>query len=190
MTQAMFDNATIQLEEGNTSTEYEPYGLNEWYLRKNIDKVVLNESKNWLERTNAAHVKQFYVSSGSRWPMSYKQFCNYFSKYNGSLYNYGSVGDFAILTNTTEFFGGVSNDITLEDFKSKLAIENLIVYYVLKTPQYIHISETDYPTLRSQLENLYNNVKSYEDKTYITITNNDEENLLLEIEVSALAKIE
>lgn len=47
------------------------------------------------------------------------------------------------------------------------------VYYGLTTPTYIHISETDYPILRSQLENLYNNAKSYNGQTNITQTNED-----------------
>lgn len=47
------------------------------------------------------------------------------------------------------------------------------VYYGLATPTYIHISETDYPILRSQLENLYNNAESYKEQTNITQTNDD-----------------
>jgi len=159
--------------------------LNEWYLKKNIDKVALNGSENWSERTNSAHVKQFYISSGSQRLIGYKQFCNYFSNYNPSLFNWGGIGDFAIFANTGEFFGGVNNDITLEDFKSKLAVENLIVYYVLANPQYIHISETDYPTLKEQLEDIYNNSKSYNGQTYITQTN---DGLPFNISASALMK--
>lgn len=147
--------------------------LNEWYLKKNISIVAFNGSENWRERTNSGGVKQFYASSGSSNLLHYKQFCNYFSNYNQSLFNWGGVGDFAILTNTKVFYGGVSNNITLEDFKNKLANENLIVYYVLATPQYIHISETDYPTLKAQLDNLYNNAKSYDGTTNITQTNDD-----------------
>ena len=192
----------VQVEEGSTATNYEPYynleyckigdyadqifknttdsefydstlELNEWYLKKNIGKIVLNGSENWSERTNSGGVKQFYSSSGSQPIINYKQFCNYFLKYNQSLFNWGKVGDFAILAQTREFYSCVSNDITLEDFKSKLANENLIVYYVLATPQYIHISQTDYPTLKTQLDNLYNNAKSYNGTTTITQTNDD-----------------
>ena len=54
------------------------------------------------------------------------------------------------------------------------------VYYGLTTPTYIHISQADYPVLRSQLENLYNNAKSYKGQTNITQTN---ENLPFNISV-------
>lgn len=47
------------------------------------------------------------------------------------------------------------------------------VYYGLTTPTYIHISQEEYPTLKAQLENLYNNAKSYNGQTNITQTNDD-----------------
>ena len=47
------------------------------------------------------------------------------------------------------------------------------VYYGIATPTYIHITETDYPTLRTQLENLYNNAISYQNETIISQTNED-----------------
>jgi hypothetical protein len=47
------------------------------------------------------------------------------------------------------------------------------VYYGLETPTYIHISQEDYPTLKEQLDNLYNNAESYDEQTNITQTNDD-----------------
>lgn len=47
------------------------------------------------------------------------------------------------------------------------------VYYGLETPTYIHISQEDYPTLKGQLDNLYNNAESYDEQTNITQTNDD-----------------
>lgn len=47
------------------------------------------------------------------------------------------------------------------------------IYYGLTTPTYIHISQEEYPTLKSELDNLYNNAKSYNGQTNITQTNDD-----------------
>lgn len=37
----------FMLNEGTTALPYEPYGSNEWYIKKNIGKVVLDGSENW-----------------------------------------------------------------------------------------------------------------------------------------------
>lgn len=157
---------------------------NEWYLKKNIGKVVLNGSENWasvgtfsgfygyyLILTNAIHVGQ----DASPLFKSDK-----FHYVNGtSQANEG--GAYMVARNFLIFV----TENTVSDLKTWLSNHNTIVYYILETPTYIHISETDYPILRSQLENLYNNAKSYNEQTNITQTN---DGLPFNISASALMK--
>ena len=114
----------IQLEEGDTASEYMAYGITkgEWYLKKNIGKI---------------------------------------DSYNGQT----------ITTPYISTTGGLDTGAT--------------IYYGLTTPTYIQISQTDYPTLKGQLEDIYNNAKSYNGQTNITQTNDD---LPFNISVSALLK--
>ena len=65
--------------------------------------------------------------------------------------------------------------------------EGATVYYGLSTPVYTHITSEDYSTLKTELDNIYNNIESYPDKTYMTQTNDD---LPFDIELSVLTKIE
>ena len=193
MTQAMFDNATIQLEEGSISTEYEPYGLNEWYLKKNINRTIIDSDNARSLITGTADINGHHVIAIAKSKLGWQ------TDWSVNIFKLNSYSEITKIPDVKSgTFGSdfIAYALTIfnDDFVSaSVAMDLLIgtvIYNPLVTPQYIHISETDYSTLRSQLENLYNNAKSYEDKTYITTTNNDEENLLLEIEVSALAKIE
>jgi len=59
------------------------------------------------------------------------------------------------------------------------------IYYGLSTPTYTQISQENYPTLRGQLEDIYNNSKSYNGQTNITQTNDD---LPFNLSVSILEK--
>ena len=167
----------IELCKINTYKDYFHKDSGKWYVHKEINKVVLDGSENWSERTNAINVKQFYVGNTIPAVKNITQYCNYFAKYNQSLYNYGGIGDFAILTNSRQFFGCVNSDLTLENFKTLLASNNLIVYYVLATPTETEITNS---TLIEQLEAI-SNAKSVKDKTYITQTN-DELPFILDVE--------
>ena len=41
------DKNSMQLELGTSASSYEPYGTNQWYLKKNIGKVVLDGTENF-----------------------------------------------------------------------------------------------------------------------------------------------
>lgn len=204
----------IQIEIGSTATEYVPYHEpieyckigdyadqffknttdsefydstlleNEWYLKKNIGKVIFDGSENWQQEGDNG-----FISITNAFGQSSKTYTNYFNSVSTVTNLWGDV-KFGGSNNNLIFYKAISENTDLVGWKSWLSLHNTTVYYQLATPTYIHISQADYPVLRSQLENLYNNVKSYEDKTYITITNDNEENLLLNVDVSALAKIE
>lgn len=180
------DLDTCQLEKGTTSTSYKPYQhqsiplpLNNnflaekgnyvdkyiidestWkqYLYKRWGRIVFDGSENLQERINSNNVKQFFVATSASNITSATQICNYFKKYNQSLWNWGVIGEFAILTNSKQFIAGVSNDLTLDDFKEKIAENNLICYYVLATPKLIEL-----PTTNIKLFNGVNHLSNSED---------------------------
>lgn len=56
---------------------------------------------------------------------------------------------------------------TTSDFKTWLSTHNTIVYYILNTPTTEEITESNYPTLYNQL----NNIKLFEGVNHITMTN-------------------
>jgi hypothetical protein len=60
-------------------------------------------------------------------------------------------------------------EITLDQFKTFISSNNIIAYYVLATPQYILLNDT----LQSQLTEIYNWVKAYQEQTNISQVNND-----------------
>lgn len=200
-----FDNYKfgIQLEEGST-TEYEPYynieyckignyadqifknttdspyydstlELNEWYLKKNIGKIVLNGSESgWTNAGGNAPYK--YTNSNIIMSSSENDtnlLSNYYpcKKWNDT---WSSFDYMVVQTRNGQSIQFRNVDIsTLEEFKVWLSTHNTTIYYPLVTPAYIHITSTDYPTLKAQLDNLYNNAKSYNEQTNITQTNDD-----------------
>ena len=157
----------------NSGTGSFTYGVevNKWYLKKNIGKVVLDGSESWNEKTNSSGTKQFYAPTNLpvNSVLNATQKCNYFNKYVQSLWNYGVVGEFAILTNTRQFVAGVEDTLLLEDFKTSLANNNLEIYYILATPTYTQITGE----LANQLEQIYKGMLSYDGATNISQVNND-----------------
>lgn len=143
---------------------------NEWYLKKNIEKRIFDGSEtNWLKDGNSYKINQSDMLSAN---VGYG-LCNYF-KNSRIDYSY-TAGHVRFGWSNTNIYFYVDTE-TIADvnaWKDWLSTHNTKVYYPLATPQYIHISETDYPILRSQLENLYNNAKSYDGQTNITQTNDD-----------------
>lgn len=193
----------IQLEEGNVATTYEPYYNleyckigdyadqifkntidsefydstlieNEWYLKKNIGKVTYNGSETGWAMLGMTNGKQFYINQTNIYHDNTQTLLksNYFKS--------GKVGDRETIKDTVYSFSTgiafnpestVAN--TLDDWRTWLSSHNTNVYYPLATSQYIQLSQEDYPTLKAQLENLYNNAKSYNGQTNITQTNDD-----------------
>lgn len=188
---------TIQIEEGNTSTPYQPYQepqevdielgnieLNKigdyedyidgtpdnWVLYKNIGKVVLNGSEVW---------NYIAVAQGSL-------FRNYTATpNNSSLDNYLPISDYykgiyyrnamsrqdgnIYIANTSVQLDILDNRFTSDTaFKNWLSNNNVNVLYALKNAQQTPITDTN---LISQLNELYY-LQSYNNTTNIDVTGN------------------
>ena len=163
-------NVSFGIMLSTTDTPYEPYGTNQWYLKKNIGKVVLDGSENWQNQfgeslfgTNLSSKK---INTNS---LSY---CNYFTFHNiqSSLNTNLLNGEYTIQIGTNDtFYCKNTNYTNTTDFKTWLGTHNTIVYYPLKTPTYTQITGT----LETQLNNIYKNMLSYDGTTNISQVNND-----------------
>lgn len=148
---------------------------NEWYLKKNTNKTVITNE-------NVDIINGFGTINNHPRVLINKGELGYKTDWLTNLFiintykEVTSVGNAVSGTFATNF---VQNSVTLvnDNFTSleeaKTQLIGTVIYNPLASPQYIHLSETDYPTLRSQLENIYNNAKSYNGTTNITQTNAD-----------------
>lgn len=178
-----------QIFKNTTDSEFYDSTLieNEWYLKKNINKVIFNGNESWSLTARDgyyAYWKFNYTVGNNVLDKAHKKYCDKFI-YNSNSYAEAPVPSICENSGRAMFIFKTSGSqgTTVSEWQSWLSSNNLIVYYVQATPTYIHISETDYPILRSQLENLYNNAKSYKGQTNITQTN---DGLPFNIELSAL----
>lgn len=190
----VFDNLKIgiQLEEGSTATTYEPYYNieyckigdyadqifknttdspyydntlieNEWYLKKNVKETNLSTLSWNVYATNKYRTSDLsdnilIVASSTKFP--------------GLSEKYISQPANVTITNG-QFSVGILSNIAYMYICDTTGSPSGKMYYPLKTPIYIHISQENYPILKAQLDNLYNNSKSYNGQTNITQTNDD-----------------
>lgn len=166
---------TPMLNSGTTALPYEPYGNGDWYLKKNIGKVVFNGSENWK-----LYLKTLYLENlGTGTPNSIcSHFTNKGSGWTSSDEN--NRGKYTMTNQINQFKCMPSVDMTVQEFKDWLSTHNTIVYYVLETPTYILLNNT----LQTQLDNIVNAL-SYDEQTNISQTNDD---LPFIISASALMK--
>jgi phage minor structural protein len=173
----------IMLNEGTTALPYEPYGK-DYYIKKEIGKVVLDGSENWglTSSSVASGTKRFYyndtqyfndknVSSnivyclsnmfkGIGWTSMYSTDTT--TKYAVCLYcdNTG-LGRINLRIEDT-----IASDVTT--LKSWLGTNKPIVYYVLNTPTYTKVTGE----LLEQIEAL-ENATTYDNVTNILQSNTD-----------------
>ena len=179
------DNFTIypMIEKGTQATPFSPYTANpielnkignyqdriykendKWYIEKNIGKVVLNESSNIVKYDNNGryYIRGILATKGST--SSPNAMSNYFKGAfaisNGNIFS-SSVDGTINMTNTSYL-----ND--LAGFKTWLGTTTPIVYYVLATPTYTEITDTN---LITQLNALY---EFYVNSSTVNISNNSE----------------
>lgn len=150
---------------------------NKWYKNKKIIKTVLNGSENWKlssawskTNTNVYYVTTIndalYESQDAVYYLT-----NLFIAFSRNNLVNSDVNGFAysgnVNTNNPAFTCRIEKTLasSVADFKTLLANNNLIVYYILATPVEEEITDE---TLISQLEELLK-VKSYFRQTNITV---------------------
>ena len=180
------DLTTIfMLNEGSTVLPWEPYGIGNWYIRRNIGKNVFDgtEAYNYLGGTTSNPYYVFY-NNNNQLSNSVKStiiYSNYFIVDNSSgLLQRDGGCRIAEFNSTNRAFFCIHSITSVNDFKTWLTTHNTIIYYILATPTYTQITDT---TLITQLNNLYNQIKSYKGQTNITQTNAE---LPFNIDASAL----
>ena len=156
---------TLQINEGSTALPYEPYGIG-WYVKKEINKVVLNGTETWGQgNPNFRYITNITSQTiDGTIPLS-----NYFK---GGAYSYGII--LQNIDNSTIRIN-VYYDTIISDYqalKTWLQTHNTILYYVLATPTYTEITNS---TLISQLNAL---ARSYTSQTNISQESNDLASLL------------
>ena len=175
-------NIYEQLEKGSTATEYNPFGTGEWYYKEAIKKIV-------LDGTETIGSTSGYLAAGRF------DFLGYYDGLKGSTNNPNVICNYYLSKFAQEngciFLSGIDAHINivdttyinnLEGFKTWLGNVKPQVKYILATPTYTKITSSNYPTLYSQLEAIYN-AQGYDNQTNISQTNND---LPFKITASAL----
>ena len=149
-----------------------------WYLRKETGKMVLNGSSPELSSYVDASRENVYTCQASNTTLanittSGLGICNILKEVNYS-YVYGNesyylasnILVFKINKSTIDSQTGSS---VLEKIKAYLNTTNLIICGGLKTPT----NEKFNDTIQEQLEDIYNNMLSYEGQTYVSQVNDD-----------------
>ena len=147
---------TMQIEENNQATEYEPYGSGEWYKKAIIGKVVLDGSENiWItwNDVSTGTTRLFGVSVIDDIPrVGYVEMSNYFIGRTVTMWNTDEQGITTAGTGTHTIRIRI-NQTTADNItalKTWLSTHNTIVYYVLATPTYTKLNDI----LQVQLNNV------------------------------------
>lgn len=160
---------SIMINEGSTALPYEPYGK-VWYITKNIKKITLNGNESW-----GIYNGVFLIQSIN----DYKDSNNIpYSNYFKGVVNVQGTADMTI-NNTIavnlnhvalpRLFIKCDDYSTTEQFQTWLSSHNVEVKYILATPIYEVIANTE---LIEDLESLYN-AKSEDGTTNINVTSED-----------------
>ena len=140
-----------QIEIGTTKTSFEPYGTG-WYIKENIGKVVLDENSDIETHPNGTNSFETILGNLLINNSLITILSDYFkgvswndrTSGNNIIYGITENGTKAVIRNTTF--------TSLSDFKTWLGTHNASVYYVLATPNYRVITDTE---LNTQLDQLY-----------------------------------
>lgn len=161
-------NTTIypQLEKGSTATSYAPYftpielcemagyqdyiykNNGNWFIHKEIGKVVLNGSETWTKGSDTS--SNYYIIQNAI--TSVGNYADGLSNYfiNAKVYPSGSAGKFAIRDSGTSLMFN-SSETSVENWKTWLTSHNISIYYPLATPTETQITDEN---LIAQLEAL------------------------------------
>lgn len=186
----------IQIEKGSTSTTYESYqsqsypinledmelckigtyqdyiyeSNGNWFKKGNIGKVVLNGSEIWqyISVTQGSLLRNNKIITNAKNDKTYIPYSNNYKGINENSYQSRQNNQFYIQAQN-DFLDIIDNRYTTaNDFKTWLSTHNTTVYYVLATSTDTQITDT---TLITQLNNIKNNARSYDNQTNITQEN-------------------
>ena len=143
----------------------------DWYIKKNIGKVVLDGTENWGQNTaqTLTNTSLYYtplidstLNVSQAIKSNYFNYTQLWSTDIEGIYGYSGSNALRIRINT-------STASDTDEFKTWLSNNNTIVYYVLNTPTYTKITDDD---LILQLENIQI-MKTYNEQTNISQINAD-----------------
>lgn len=163
----------IQVEENSSVTNYEPYGIGKWYLKRNIGKISLrvgdmNNNEDYPGWNYAPYINNNYPSkNGSFMSYSIPYYCNIRKQpTSGSDYaNINTMNGGRVLFLPKAPNGG----LTQNQWKATYPNLPFVMYIPLVVPEYILLNDT----LQEQLNEIYNNVHSWDGQTNIVQINND-----------------
>lgn len=175
-TATTYNVTDLMLEKGTTATYYEPYGYKDkWYIEKNVGKVVLNGTENWLLNSNYTN-NVFYITIDNINKTSNVKtiLSNYYNGVkNQGLADFGNNYNYSICSrgyNDAYYHLYISNDSisSVADFKTWLQTNNTRVYYAFANPTYTLIEDEN---LLNQLE-VASHAQTQEGITNILVSGN------------------
>lgn len=141
-----------QIEIGQVATNFEPYGVGNWYKYKAIGKVVLDGTEGWnYQYENAWNTEISNIKTVPNVNTQGLIISNYYKKGTGNQVYQRSYGT-ALPANAQKITIKNIDLANVDALKSWLSTHNTTVYYVLATPTGELITDA---TLIGQLNNLY-----------------------------------
>lgn len=129
-------NAKYQLEKGNQTTQFEPFGNNKWYIYKTIDKVVYNGTESgWATNSPATGINRFFRAVNGMY--IYSDSSRHIDKIVSSHF-YRTINNAigGVFQYQNQIFFMMSSDsyATVQNWKDWLSTHNVELYYVLNAP--------------------------------------------------------
>ncbi|MBO7527272.1 MAG: hypothetical protein J6T74_05165, partial [Clostridia bacterium] len=139
---------SFMLNKGTTALPYEPYGHN-WYICKNIRKVVLNGTEDWTTGSSATSRSVFSIHPFYDKVSGQDNFFSDKFKYRGNAQ--GTDLGYAMSFNTTTYKHFLYIQVPLDvvtsqnvsDFKTWLSNNVTTIYYPSETPTYTEIEDSE-----------------------------------------------
>ena len=162
------------LNEGGEVLPFEPFGENEWWLKKNTDKITINGTPASITvRTNTVlcYINRIVNSNIIRGDNYNKLYSSHFEGKNlsndviGVMTGYNSTYNFGFVIVGLPLEAGSTSE-SISDYLSSI---NANLYYPLAYSIYVPLNIT----LQEQIEAIYNNALSHESETNINQTNAD-----------------
>ena len=156
----------VQLEIGDTATEYEPYG-HQFYLHKDIYKDTYNGSESYWYSASQSISSYYKQVSYAKITGVNNFYCDKFSyKGNAQSTELGYAMSFNANSQYNRYmYIQVPSDVVgindVEAFKTWLGTHNVSVQYPLANPTTEVISEEKYPVLFKQLSDIQDYLTSY-----------------------------